>query len=746
MKLQNPSLESSTRRAALCVLALLAAAYVSQPTRTSYAKTEARRAVESRPSKNAARPADVKQTKEAGEGVQVIPAPKSVTKTGEDFQLTKDVRVVLADAKSEDDRFAAQDFIDDARETAGVELRFGSGGGKNKVLVGLLTSTRVRDALEGAGAGAPQDLGEEGYVLTVNSRGVVVAGRTSAGTFYGLQTLKQLVRGEGLKAFVQGVRITDWPTMRWRAVSDDISRGPVPTLEYFKRQIRTEAMFKLNMHSLYMEHVLRYDSHPLIAPDGGALTPAEARELVAYARRYHVALVPEQQTFGHMHKALKLEKYNELAEVPYGDVMSPKDEGAYKLVADMYRELDALFPGEFFHIGADETFELGRGRAAEDVKARGIGPVYFDHLKRVRELLSPYKRRLMFWGDIALNHPDLLPGVPRDLIAMNWDYAPKPSYESRINLFKNAGLEQFVCPGVQSWNQIFPNADAATVNIINFVRDGQRAGALGMMNTQWDDDGESLFEMDWHGVALGAAASWQDLRAPQTDTQRVASDFDRDFDWAFFRHEGDELTKATRALGGVNALLGVNNSDELFWRDPFTDDFQENIARGLEDKTKRLRLSVEEAEETIELERASARRNRATLDALSFAARRFDHLGRRAQVMSQMSRDYWDAYLNLNDRRQVRRLRSYSGAIYNSLREMSEELTALREEYRELWLKENRPYWLASVLARYDLAVSRWLSRSKQVEEALREYDQTSTLPAPSEFGLGPRPEQTQKR
>src|SRR3712207_7053980 len=95
----------------------------------------------------------------------------------------------------------------------------------------------------------------------------------------------------------------------------------------------------------------------------------------------------------------------------------------------------------------------------------------------------------------------------------------RSSYEARINLFKKAGLEQFVCPGVQSWNQIFPNTDAAEVNIVNFVRDGQRAGALGMMNTQWDDDGESLFEMDWHGVVLGAAASWQDLRDAQTAAQ-----------------------------------------------------------------------------------------------------------------------------------------------------------------------------------------------------------------------------------
>jgi hypothetical protein len=667
--------------------------------------------------------------------IQVIPAPKSIERAGEDFRLARGARVVLADSKSEDDRFAAQDFADDLKETAGVTLKVGTGGGKRRILVGPLSHKRVRAAVERAGVAVPADLSEEGYVLAVTSDLVVVAGRSAAGTFYGLQTLKQLVRGEGEEAFVQGARIADWPSVRWRGLSDDVSRGPVPTLEYFKRQIRNLAMFKMNMHSLYMEHVFGSTSHPLVAPEGGRITPAEIREMVAYARRYHVELVPQQQTFGHLHKALKFEQYNELAEVPYGDVLSPQAEGTYQLVADWYKELDELFPGQFFHIGADETFELGRGQSAEAVKARGIGPVYFDHLKRVRELLLPYKRRLMFWGDIALNHPDILPSVPRDMIAMNWDYSAKPSFEARIGLFKKAGLEQFVCPGVQSWNQIFPNNDTASVNIVNFVRDGQRAGVLGVMNTQWDDDGETLFENTWYGVVLGAAASWQaaplDLAA-----------FERDFDWAFFRHGGDELTKAARTLGAVNTKLGTNNSDELFWRDPFTDNFQEAVARKLEEQTREMRLDAEEVEETLIRERPRVRRNVRMLDSMRLAARRFDHLGRRAQVVAQLSRDYWDAYLNLSDRRRVRRLRSYSGAVYNNLREMAEELTELREAYRAQWLEENRPYWLASVLARYDLAVSRWLSRSKQIEEALRVYDQTSTLPAPAEFGLGPRPPQ----
>jgi hypothetical protein len=71
---------------------------------------------------------------------------------------------------------------------------------------------------------------------------------------------------------------------------------------------------------------------------------------------------------------------------------------------------------------------------------------------------------------------------------------------------------------------------------------------------------------------------------------------------------------------------------------------------------------------------------------------------------------------------------------------MAEELTILREGYRQQWLAENRPYWLDSVLARYDQAIAIWLAKSRATDEVLRRYDATSTLLSPEEFGLGPRP------
>ena len=664
------------------------------------------------------------QVARAQDRISLIPQPRQVTANGETFRLDG-AHIVLADPRSAEDRFAATDFGEE------LGLRVRGGRDRKAILIGLIGARVIERALKDRKVEAPPNLNEEGYVLHVSRNGVIVAGASAAGTFYGLQTLKQLVRGEGRDAYIQGANIVDWPAMRWRGVSDDISRGPVPTVAYIKRQLRTFAAYKLNLHSFYMEHAFSSSAHPLIGPEGGSLTPAEIRELVAYAKSYHIELVPEQQTFGHLHKALKIEKYNPLAEVPYGDVLSPQQEGSYKLIADWYRELNELFPSQFFHIGADETFELGQGQSREAARTRGVGAVYFEHLKRVRELLKPYNRKLIFWGDIALNHPELIGNIPKDLIVANWDYAPREDYAARIDPFKHAGLQQFVCPGVWGWNQIFPNVEASSKNIINFVRDGQAAGALGMINTTWDDDGETLFEMGWYGIVLGAAASWQ---AGTVDQSR----FDADFDWAFFRNEGDQFVKAIHALGTVNTTLGIRTSNDLFWRDPFTTAFQ-NDARANAEKIRQMRLSVESALESLLRNRQRARRNASMVAAMILAAQRLDHVGRRAQTVEKLSREYWEAYLNLGDRVRVRRLRRYASPIYNQLREMTEELAELRASYREQWLAENRPYWLDSVLARYDHAMAEWLEKSQELGEALRNYETTSTLPDPQAFGLGPR-------
>src|SRR5207253_5924568 len=311
-------------------------------------------------------------------------------------------------------------------------------------------------------------------------------------------------------------------------------------------------------------------------------------------------------------------------------------------IEDWYKELNELFPGPFFHIGEDETFELGEGQSKTEAQAEGVGAVYFEHLNRVRDLLKPYNRKLMFWGDIALHHPDLIGDSAKDMIVMNWQYGARDDFWSSIKPFQDAGLQQFVCPGAQTWNQIFPNNEAAAKNIGNFVRDGQKAGAIGMMNTTWDDDGESLFEAAWYPIVLGAAASWQ---AGALNVEK----FDRDFDWAFFRNDGDQFVKAERALGSVGALLNAGTTDELFWREPFNNQFL-NQTRNLIERTRNMRLTVEDVAESLSKIESRARRNRSAIGAMLLAAQRFDHLGRRMEVAQKFSDEYWIAYMNLGAR------------------------------------------------------------------------------------------------
>jgi hypothetical protein len=662
--------------------------------------------------------------------LEIIPQPKKAEATNDNFPLKNGTRISLANGRSENDRFAAQDFAEDALKTANVNLKIGGG----RILIGLLDNQKIRNEFERARLEIPSDLNAEGYALIVTKDRIVIGGKSEVGTFYGLQTVKQMIRGDGAAAYVQGARIVDYPTMRYRAFSDDISRGLVPTVDYVKRQIRTFAFYKMNMHSLYMEHTFKSESHPLFATEEGSFDTAELKEIVEYAKKYHVEIVPEQQAFGHLHKVLKYEKYNRLSEVPYGDVMTPQEPDSYRFVADLYKEIDQIFPSRFFHIGADETFELGQGRSAEEAKTKGVGSVYFQHINRVRDILKPYDRRLMMWGDIALNHPELIGQIPKDVIVMNWAYGARDSYVSRIEPFQKAGLEQFVCPSVWNFNLIFPNNEQATANIRNFVRDGQAAGALGVMNTNWDDDGETLFEMTWYGVALGAAAGWEN--APLN-----VEDFDAKFDWSFFRAENANFAKNIRTLGAASKTLDLANvtQNAVFWQDPFTAPFQRRAFTSL-DKARDFRVGVEAVEENLIKNGKLARRNKEMLPAMHFAAERFDHLGRRLILLDQLSQTYWSGYLNMSDRVKVRKLTWYSGAIYNYLREMAEEMGELKRKYRELYLAENKPSHLESVLQRYDNSIQMWLDKSRQINEALTRYNETGTIPPPEQIGLIGRP------
>jgi hexosaminidase len=669
--------------------------------------------------------------------LKLIPEPKQVQKREGVFNITPEIRIVINSARSEEDRRAAETIAEEIQSATGSKIKITTArsGPKSKAIYLARASDdkRLASTLEATGLGIDDKFDEEGYVIDATKERVIIAARTDKGIFYGAQTLRQLIARLGDKqSSVTAVAIKDWPTMRWRGVHDDISRGPVPTLDYMKKQIRTIASFKLNLFSIYIEHVFDYQSHPLIGPKEGSLTAADVKELVEYARAYYVTILPEQQAFGHLHHVLKNEAYTDLAETPHGHVLAPVNEKSYALIKDIYAELVPLFPGPLFHIGADETVELGRGQTKAHADEVGLGRVYLEHLKRVAEIMKPYNKRLMFWGDIAMKYPELLDILPKDVIAVAWGYNPAPQFDNLLKPYKDAGLEIFVSPGANNWNLIFPNLDAAFINIKNFVRDGQKYGALGMLNTTWDDDGEALFGMTWPAIVFGAAGSWQ-------QGESSIESFKSKYDWAFYRNEDGSFRDAIQNLSRAHSLLieakAGNANNNAFWSDPFSEAGAKYVQNALP-AARELRLAAERALESLYRNRAKARMNQDTLDYLIFAALRLDTLGMKIQFASEINEYYWDAYLNMSDRARVtRNLREIVG-VNARLQDLRDSTTRLRGLYSDLWLKENRPYWLGNVQVRYDNLASMFQSKIQSVQTALQQYREQSTLPTPQQMGF----------
>ena len=688
------------------------------------------------------------QVNDAVRALKILPAPKEV-RIAEGRIVIKPSTTILI--SNNEDRTAAEMLQKEIHDRTGMKLSIETVTAAPKtaghISLGRLTDRGLRSDLESQGVKAgdelrSHDLVKQGYVIRVTDTGVLVAGRTAQGLFYGVQTLRQLLRPEGpggKTLAIPALVIRDWPSMEWRGVSDDISRGPIPAIDYLKMQIRTLAEYKINLLGFNMEHVFDFQTQPLVspkeaAPKEAALTPAEIKQLVDYAGKYYVTLLPEQQAFGHLHQFLKYEIYSDLAETPHGHVLTPTNPKTYDFIRQVYGEVVPLFPGPFFHIGSDETFELGLGQTKTLAAQQGLGRVYLEHLQKVFEIMQPYHKQLMFWGDIAVKYPELLTILPKDMIAVPWDYDPKPSYENIITPYTNAGLRVVVAPGAGNWGVIWPNLESAFVNIRNFVRDGQKHQAIGALNTTWNDDGESLVDMTWPALVFGAAASWQ-------PGESSIDDFKNSYDWAFYRNNDVDSTfagvienfdRAHTLLAGVK----LNNaSHELFWSDPFSQAGANTAAEALP-VAHDLRISVEHAAETLMRDRAKAHLHAETLDDMLLAAWHLDTLGLKIQFTSEISRFYWDAYQNQTDGTRAQQDLDEIVDINGRLQSLRDAITQLREMYVEGWAREDHSYWLNNVLVRYDNLASEVQAKIVVVQAAQRQYWNTKTLPPPEQLGF----------
>jgi two-component SAPR family response regulator len=175
--------------------------------------------------------------------------------------------------------------------------------------------------------------------------------------------------------------------------------------------------------------------------------------------------------------------------------------------------------------------------------------------------------------------------------------------------------------------------------------------------------------------------------------------------------------------------------DSAFWDDPFTELGAKSAEKALP-AMRELRLAAERALASLYRNRARARANADTLDYLIFAAMRLDLLGMKIQFANEISKYYWDAYLNMSDRSRVRRDLNEITSINARLEDLRDATTRLRGLYSDLWLKENRPYWLGNVQVRYDNLASLFQSKIQSVQAAEQQYRQQQVLPTPQQMGF----------
>ncbi|HET9176911.1 MAG TPA: beta-N-acetylhexosaminidase [Terriglobia bacterium] len=654
----------------------------------------------------------------------LLPRPQQIT-YGTGHVALRGLAIEFASAPAPEDRFAAEQLAKWLGSRAGAEIPIREVKGNGPAIV--LERTGAVDALPMPGEKPGPD-SREAYELKVRPSGVTVRARSSAGIFYGAETLRQLVEGEGEQAVLPEVDIHDWPSLAYRGTMVDMSHGPLPTAEEVERQLDFMARWKANQYYFYSEDSIELKGFPLINPEG-RFTQDQVREIIAYARQRHIDVVPCLELYGHQHDLFRVERYSSLSDLAHGTEFDPRNPEVMKLLANWINQLAELFPSRFVHIGFDETFQIQMA-----VKEGGTGSsptkLFVDQLNNVARLFEQRGKHVMAWADIMVKYPEIVSQMPAGIVAVAWHYEPEPDPEYKYWLGPLAakGVPHIVATGVTSWNQIATNFDRTFENISTFLAAGRKSHAIGLINTVWTDDGQMLMRMAWPGIAYGAAAPWQS--APM-DKAMFFSDYARVMYAPAVSSEVavalEDLNKSELALEGI---LGDETMVAL-WREPFDPQILKKCTAGQSD-LRQTRLLAEDAQE--HLDRAlSLGGDRTTLESLLFGSRLLDYAGQKFQTPPELE-ELWQKLGPTRPGNEIWWNEWESMTTYQDhsrLVDLMDTITELRAKYRSAWLEEYTPYRLASAIGRWNAEYEYWRrmqSRLLTFSESSREGEKLPPL------------------
>ena len=348
---------------------------------------------------------------------RLVPAPTSVTpEGGAPFALTATTTIVVPAGGGEPARVG---------EALATLLRPATGF---RFPVSTVDSAASRGPIV-LRLGGPGSLGAEGYELTITGESVRIVAAEPAGLFHGVQTLRQLLPApiEAEQSAhrmasawtVPPGRIVDRPRFAWRGAMLDVARHFF-TVDEVKQYIDLLALYKLNTLHLHLADDqgwrVQIDSWPKLTIVGGSsevgggpggfYTKQDYAALVRYAQERFITIVPEIDLPGHTNAAIA--SYPELGcsrPTPgiYGDTqppgvytgirvgwstVCPDSEVTYRFVDDVVRELAAMTPGPYLHVGGDEVHALSTEQ-------------YARFVERVQEIVYKYGKTMVGWEEIG---------------------------------------------------------------------------------------------------------------------------------------------------------------------------------------------------------------------------------------------------------------------------------------------------------------------------------------------------------
>ncbi len=360
----------------------------------------------------------------------------------------------------------------------------------------------------------------DSYQLEIYPNEIILIAKNNNALRYGKQTLSHLLNYAKLKNQpLPLISIYDWANFEKRGYMLDISRDKVPTMESLILLIDQLADWRINELQLYTEHTFAYRNHSVVWQNSSPLTASEIRELDIYCLKKGIDLVPNQNSFGHMENWLKHDEYLDLSECEtncktiWGNkkrtALAPTNPKSFELMQELYAELLPNFTSKYVNIGGDETLELGLGKSKPLCDSIGKGQVYLNFLKKLNTEANKNGKQTQFWGDIVLNHPDLIKDIPNNMTSLVWGYDATYPFDENLEKFYDAGLDFYVCPGTSSWRSEIGRNHNAFINLKNAAIEGKKYKAKGYLITDWGDFGHfQPKSVSYPSILLGANYAW----------------------------------------------------------------------------------------------------------------------------------------------------------------------------------------------------------------------------------------------